>query len=247
MKKTKSRFSRQNIRSAVLLFSWLLFPIVMNFMSPYVIIDGAFQGIISGSFILFGMLFISALFVGRLWCGWACPAAGLQEAGFRANNKPVNGKRLNWIKWVIWVLWLGVIIFGAVTAGGFTTMNALHLTDGGISVDAPEKYVIYYAVTGTIFALSVFVGKRAFCHSACWMAPFMISGRNISKRLRTPYLHLIANAENCSNCKTCSAACTMSLDVNRMVNSESMDDAECILCGQCVDSCPNDVIYYRFA
>ena len=33
----------------------------MNYFSPYVIIDGASQGVINGSFIVFGLMFLSAL------------------------------------------------------------------------------------------------------------------------------------------------------------------------------------------
>ncbi len=39
-----NRQHRQRIRMGVILFTFLLFPIVMNFLSPYVIIDGAFNG-----------------------------------------------------------------------------------------------------------------------------------------------------------------------------------------------------------
>jgi ferredoxin-type protein NapH len=49
-------------------------PVTINYFSPYVIIDGASQGIVNGSFISFTLMFLSALFVGMLWCGWACPA-----------------------------------------------------------------------------------------------------------------------------------------------------------------------------
>jgi len=237
---------RQNTRSALLIFTWLLFPVLMNYLSPYVIIDGAFQGIVSGSFLVFSGLFISALFVGRLWCGWICPAAGLQEACFAAKNQQVKGKRLDWIKWVIWGVWIVVIILGIFSAGGLRRLDPLHLTESGISVDAPEKYVIYYFVTGTIFALSVFAGKRTFCHAACWMAPFMILGRKIRNTLNTPALRLTADQEHCANCKKCTRACTMSLDVNQMVQDGNMENPECILCGQCIDTCPDGVIHYAF-
>jgi hypothetical protein len=40
-------------------------------------------------------------------------------------------------------------------------VNFFHLTDSGISVDAPERYIIYYIVVGIFLALSVFVGRRA--------------------------------------------------------------------------------------
>jgi len=39
----------------------------------------------------------------------------------------------------------------------------------------------------------------------------------------------------------------MSLDVNGMVHRETMEHSECILCGTCVDSCPQGVIRYSFS
>ena len=65
---TKTLATRQRLRRAALLVSLLLFPVILNYLSPYVIIDGASQDITDGSFIMFGLLFLSALFFGRLWC-----------------------------------------------------------------------------------------------------------------------------------------------------------------------------------
>lgn len=246
MKTNNFRNSRQRIRTGLILLTFLLFPIVMNFLSPYVIIDGAFQGIISGSFLVFGGLFVSSLFIGRLWCSWICPAAGLQEASFAINDRPVRGKNLDWIKWAIWVLWVGVIVFGLITAGGFSEIDPLHLTESSISIDAPQKYIIYYIVIAIVFGLAVFVGRRAFCHTGCWMSPFMILGRKIRNAVNMPALRLTAETGKCINCKKCTKVCTMSLDVNAMVQAGRMENAECILCGKCIDSCPESVIHYAF-
>jgi polyferredoxin len=67
---------RQRIRKGLIIVSLLLFPVIMNYLSPYVIIDGASQGIVNGSLIVFGLQFLAALFVGRLWCGWVCRRRG---------------------------------------------------------------------------------------------------------------------------------------------------------------------------
>ena len=246
MTKTRSHPKRQTTRKALISISLLLFPITMNYLSPYVIIDGAFQGIVTGSFVVFVLLFISALFVGRLWCGWLCPAAGLGEACFMISQKSARGGRFNWIKWGIWIPWIGIIAYGALSAGGYTQINLLHLTDSGISVDEPAKYIIYYIVVGTIFVLSITAGKRAFCHYGCWMAPFMILGRKVRNALRTPALHLTANTDACIHCKKCTQVCPMSLDVHGMVQSQRMENSECILCGSCVDTCPKDMIRHVF-
>lgn len=237
---------RQRIRQALLLLSLLLFPITINYFSPYIIIDGAAQGIINGSFIVFAVQFLAALFVGRLWCGWACPAGALGEMAFAINDKPLSGKQGNWIKWAIWVPWIGIIAWAAISAGGYRQVNVLHLTESGVSLDAPERYFIYYIVIGVFLALSLIVGRRAGCHTICWMAPFMILGRNLRNLGGWPALHLNAATANCINCRRCSQVCPMSLDVNGMVQAGAMEHSECILCGSCVDSCPKQVITFGF-
>lgn len=244
---SKTHPRRQATRKALLFVSMLLFPVTLNFLSPYVIIDGAFQGIVNGSMVVFGVLFVASLFVGRLWCGWLCPAGGLQEATEMVTRKPALGGRLNWIKWGIWIPWVGLIAYAVFSAGGVTQVNVLHLTESGISVDEPVKYITYYMVVGTIIVLSLTTGRRGFCHYGCWMAPFMILGRKVRNALKTPGLHLKVNTKACVHCERCTERCPMSLDVHGMVKSGSMENAECVLCGSCVDTCLKQVIQYRFS
>jgi polyferredoxin len=231
----------------LIIFSFLLFPVIMNYLSPYVIIDAASQGIINGSFVSFALMFLSALFVGRLWCGWACPGGGLQEICFAITDKPAQRGRLDWIKWFIWVPWLAIIAVLAISAGGYRRVNLLHLTESGISVTQPFSYITYYMVIGIFVVLSLLAGRRAGCHYICWMAPFMILGRKIRNVLAWPALRLRTETDRCTNCKKCTANCPMSLDVNSMVQKRAMENSECILCGTCVDVCPKDVIHYSFS
>ncbi len=75
----------------------------------------------------------------------------------------------------------------------------------------------------------------------------MIIGRKIRNLFKWPSLRLKADTDKCVNCKTCTANCLMSLDVNQMVQEGTMENSECILCGTCVDVCPDDVIAYSFS
>ena len=238
---------RQRIRKALIILAFLSFPITMNFLSPYVIIDGAMNGIVNGSLIMFGLMFVSSLFLGRAWCGWVCPGAGMQEMVEPINKRPVNGKKIDWIKWMIWIPWISLIIWMAVRAGGYASVNFLHLTDTGVSVDEPMKYIIYYFVIFLFVGLSVFAGRRAGCHTICWMAPFMILGRWLRNRLGWASLRLTADASACADCKLCTKNCPMSLDVNGMVQTGKMEHPECILCGTCVDNCAKHAIRYSFS
>jgi polyferredoxin len=238
---------RQKVRNTLLVLSLLLFPVTMNYLSPYVILYGASQGIVNGSLIMFGLLFLSSLIFGRLWCAWICPVGALGEVCLRANDQPVRVKWLDYLKWGIWSIWLGLIAFFAISAGGYKTVDFFLLTESGISVDEPMKYIVYFIVVGVFLLLSLLVGRRAGCHSICWMAPFMILGRKLRNLFAWPVFRLKAEPENCINCKKCTYYCPMSLDVNAMVNRDEMENSECILCAQCADNCPESVIHFVFA
>jgi ferredoxin-type protein NapH len=108
-------------------------------------------------------------------------------------------------------------------------------------------YIIYYGVVALFAGLAIFAGRRAGCYTVCWMAPFMILGRKLRNIFSWPSLRLRAAPERCSDCKTCTTHCPMSLDVNGMVKRAQMENSECILCGSCVDGCPKQAIVYSFS
>ena len=231
----------------ILLFFFLIFPIFLNYMSPYVIIAAASEGIMNGSMITFLVMLISSLFFGRLWCGWGCPAGAVQECAFEINPKPVNEKKLNWIKWVIWGLWISLIVFMLVRAGDIHTVDPFFYTENDISVMSLEMYIIYYGVLALIVVPSLLVGKRMMCHTLCWMAPFMIVGRKISNRLNLPAVRLKARSEECIHCGRCTSTRPISLDVQSMVEARDMENTECVFCKNCVASCPKDLITLKIA
>ncbi len=237
---------RQRIRAALIIASLLLFPVTLNWFSPYLIIQGASERVINGSFLMFTAFFFASLFLGRGWCGWLCPGAGLQEALFRANNKPARGGKADWVKWGIWIPWIGIIAMVAVGVGGYIVIDPLYMMENGISVVDPMNYVIYYSVLTLIVVLALSTGRRGFCHYSCWMSPFMIIGRKISNVLRLPALRLRTETDKCTDCGRCTVECPMSLDVAKLAKSGSMEHAECVLCGTCADVCPRNVIRYTF-
>lgn len=237
---------RQNIRKLILISAMLLFPITIYYLSPYAIIQGAIEGIITGSFIVFLTMLISSVFLGRLFCGYLCPAGGIQECAMLINDKsPKQGWKNN-IKYVIWLVWIIGVITCFIFKKQELKVDFFYLTDHGVSVSNIYGYIIYYGVVFLIFVPSVLFGKRIFCHYFCWMAPFMVIGSKFGNLLNVKSLKLKANKDACVNCHVCDKSCPMSLNVAEKVKMESMDDKECILCGACVDSCPKKAIVYKF-
>jgi polyferredoxin len=192
---------------------------------------------------------LSALFLGRLWCGWACPAGALQEFGAPVNNRRVPRRRLDWIKWVIWLPWISLIALTVVRARGYRSVDPFFQLDGGLTLlqTDPPWFIAYYIVIILFLGLAVIFGRRAGCHAICWMAPFMILGRRVRNLFRWPALRLERNEDACIDCGRCTRECPMSLDVNTMIHADTTENSECILCGSCVDVCAKDVIHYTFS
>lgn len=236
---------RQNIRKLLLISSMLLFPITIYYLSPDLIIQGAVEGIINGSFVVFLTMLIGSVFLGRLFCGYVCPAGGMQECAMLVNNKnPKQGWKNN-IKYVIWLLWIISVIACFVFKKQELRLDFFYETDHGISISDIYGYIIYYGVVALIFIPSVVFGKRIFCHYFCWMAPFMVIGSKLGNLFHVKRLRLDANKDACTNCHLCDKNCPMGLNVAEKVKIGTMDDNECILCGACVDNCPKKAIAYK--
>ncbi|MDA3847161.1 MAG: 4Fe-4S binding protein [Vallitaleaceae bacterium] len=234
---------RQKIRRTIVFLLFLLFPVYINFLSPVLIIGGAYEGIINGSFIVFGILFFVTLFGGRLWCGWVCPAGGLQEScePFVRKTRTKNWGLL--IKYIYWVSWLGLIAMFFIKAGGVKSINFFYMSGSGISILDDIIVIVYLSVILLIFILNVTLGQRSFCKYVCWMSPFMEIGNNLRFTFKLPGLRLKADSDACISCGKCNKTCPMSIDVQTNVSKGMITDINCHMCYQCADVCPNGCIH----
>ena len=231
--------TKRSIRSLVLILSALLFPVTMFYFSPALVFKGARLSILTGSYITFALLFLVALFFGRKWCAWFCPSGGISEIVHSARQQPFRQNRLKKIKYIIWVLWLAavtsVVIF---VSHGFSSIDPFFETEKGISIHNIQLMAVYYVVVGTIVISAIAFGRRGFCHTLCWMAPFMVLGRKVSNALNIKSMRLTTNQVDCTACGQCERSCPMSLPVKQMIITEQMEHIDCILCGSCVTACP---------
>jgi polyferredoxin len=245
MHKMNETKTRQKMRRGIILFSFFLFPAIFYYLSPVVIIRASSKGIINGSFVLFVLMFISSLFLGRGYCGWVCPAAGCQEAIFIARDKKVE--KGDYLKWFIWVPWISSIVLLAIRSGGYSKIDFLYMTTHGFSIGNTQSLISYFFVLLLLIVMPAFVvGKRSFCHHLCWMAPFMIIGRKIRNYFKWPSLQLMSNPEACKHCHNCTEHCPMSLPVEEMAYHQNMENTECILCGTCIDGCKEGALIYNW-
>lgn len=236
---------RQKARKLILILSLLLFPITLYYFSPVLVMNASLHGIVCGSMIVFGVMFLVSTLFGRLFCAYLCPAGGLQECAFSVNDKKPKQRWRNAVKYVIWSVWMLAVVGCCVKGGGFTSVDFFFETEHGVSVVSLFSYIIYYGIVCLIFLPSILFGRRAFCHYFCWMAPFMVLGTRLGRLLRFPGLHIrVQDKEKCVSCGRCEAVCPMGVDVRKWLKGGSIQSAECINCGACVDHCLKGVLAY---
>jgi polyferredoxin len=238
-----------SLRKLIALISFLLVPITFIYVSPVIIILDSRAGVISGSFILYSLLFLTSLFTGRLFCSWICPFGGIQECMMSTANKPVRRSRLlHIIRNVIWVAWIGVIVFTAVSSGGYHSVDPQGHAYNGISLhtEGGLAYPIYFIVLALLLVFTLVLGRRGGCHVLCPMSNFMIIGRKLGRLIHLPQVHLKADSSRCVSCEKCSEVCPMSLEVEGFVKRTLPEGSSCILCGDCAKVCSNDALWLSF-
>lgn len=240
---------RRKVRSFVFFTSFFLFPWTLNWLSPYLSVHAAWTGVVAGSVLTFGLLFLTAPFLGRSFCSWVCPAGFGQEAVAQARTKKAGGPVLWRVKWFVWAPWLAALVTGWAVAGlravvpdwtpGYPQNQDFLTSVGGGTVMAT-------LVTGLFVVLALTLGRRGACHTVCWMSPFLILGRKAGRALGLPGLHLASTPASCIACGRCTAACPMGIPVQRQARTGQMEHPECILCADCVDTCPKHTLALRW-
>lgn len=236
----------QKIRTVVITISTVLFPFTFYYLSPAIPLGGSTMGILSGSLVVFAVLFVLSMFLGRTFCSWVCPAGGIQDQIGQGRTKKVPVKKINWMKYAVWGIWLAGLLYFFREAGGIKEIRFAYQTEHGLSTTSFQSLVVYGMVVLTFIILSLVFGRRTGCHTICWISPFMILGRKIGLALPLPSLHLKTLPETCVDCSFCRTACPMSLNVPELVRDGKITDDDCILCGKCLTACRKETIAWAW-
>ena len=237
MKKDKIR-----LRIYILIAIVITLPLLLNVYSPILMVWGIRSGIITASFLIFVAWFMLSLFMGRsVSCGYTCPYGALQEIlGIHILKKKPKYKKANKIRYFVFVIFLILILFLILNIGVAKKID-LFASNGNL-----QLFILLTISIITIGLLSILLGSRSFCRYLCPQGVFLTIGSKLGRKIKIPSLQLKSNHQNCSNCKLCDKSCPMGLDVNHMVINSTMNDLNCILCGECIEKCPKDVINYSF-
>ncbi len=165
------------------------------------------------------------LFFGRGWCGYACwTAMVLDLLPYKRPARP--RKKLGWIRVVVFA---GSLLF----VGGLFVLQVPNLNQI-MFWSFIVGNALYYAIgIGLAFA---FRDNRAFCKYVCPVAVFLKPASYFS------LMRVKCDEHNCVSCGACKTVCPMDVDMLDPARNRR-NGTECILCLQCVNTCPKGALH----
>ena len=215
------------------------------------------QSVDKGSFawrlFLFPLLIIGFLGIltGRAVCAWACPIGLLQRGTGRVARKVKKtplAKKLGahkaekYFRYTKYLLLISLVfvtsyligfIFTDICPVGFLTgtIPVLLLNPGKF---VPNFFFPFALVIFVLFIILIFIIERGWCRYFCPVGALLGPFNKIS------FYHISVKTDRCKHCNVCSYNCPMGIDVPNMHR-----DPECILCGKCVNTCPEELITFE--
>ena len=208
--------------------------------------SGLSRGVLNAGFIFWILVFVSALLLGRVFCGWFCWFGGyldLIEWGIGDKLKIKIPHRI--------LLYLGVLPFVGLAIKAYSTLLEKWILQGFPAVFAfrladvepwgGQQTGISILITLITFGpvlLFVF-GRRAWCRYLCPIGALLrLFGNGILGKVR-----LVSDA--CIGCGKCNRGCVMEVDVLGELNAHGeVRSLDCIRWLKCVDECPEGAIAF---
>lgn len=208
---------------------------------PFGAVETAWSNLTRGTFlrhlapsnwIALALVILSALALGRVFCGWACPIGAIQDAlaglmrrlAGREGGLPLRLPRgidrlLRYLKYLVlgWVLWSSVSAVVPPLAPFCPFRTLFELNTGSL---------FSLGIVLTFAGLSL-IGERFGCRYLCPLGALLALLNRLSP------LRPRVDAGRCMVCGRCDAICPAGIDPVR----DGTEHPECVRCYACVEVC----------
>ena len=216
---------------------------------------GALQNAIAASanrpaFYVVGILLLFGLTLGRVICGWLCPAGLIQELAHKVPvpklKKNSYTRALSWLKYVILAVFVIAMpawyalqkyplpAFCKYICPAGTLEGAVGLLSNPVNSDKFSMLGILFTrkfvIMVLVLTMCMFI-YRGFCRFMCPL------GALYGLFCRIALLGVRIDESACTGCGACVRACPV--DIRRV------GDHECVQCGACIEACPEKAITIR--
>ncbi len=204
--------------------------------------------------IAFGLILLTTLFFGRIWCGYLCPVGGFSELVSRLLND----------RWKIEYRWLPqfqirysylgtyLIVLPAIGVSACTLCNFVTVPRlvEAMSGGAGGLAFIFSAVglvnLSLLLLLGFFSSKgRAYCQFMCPIGAIDGIVNSFGSRFRSTHRIRVAK-ERCTGCNVCARNC-MCGAIKMIDKVAVVEQSSCMDCHECVDVCDWNAIEWTTA
>ena len=197
-----------------------------------------------------GILLLYCVLFARMICGWACPFGLIGELLYKIKSpklkkSPVT-RILSFFKYVVLVFFVLIvpILYGIrkVPLPAFCKyICPVGTIEGGLGLLSNQANTWMFGLLGPLFTwkfllmISIVVGSififRLFCRFICPLGALYGLFNKIS------VFGVKVNEDKCTHCNLCVATCKCDI--------HHVGDQECISCGECIQVCPTQAIYWK--
>lgn len=212
------------------------------------------RGVINAGLIFFAIAMLSALVLGRWFCGWGCHLVMLQDlCGWMMKKigirpRPFRSRLLAYVPLIVALyMFVWPLVYRVGLAPIFGTTRQLPVWQVQAHLTTPDFWSTFAGVGVAIpfllvcgFSTVYFLGAKGFCTYGCPYGGFFAPIDRLSPaRIRV--------TDACEHCGHCTAVCTSNVRVHEEVRDYGMVvDSGCMKCMDCVSVCPNDALYFGF-
>ncbi len=181
-----------------------------------------------------GLIPLTYIF-GKTWCGWICHLGAFQEFLYKSNKFEIfkSAKAQRVMRWIRVFLLVALIIQLAVThTNWFCAIDPFKAAFNMLAF-----YDFTWILLGLLLLSSLFM-YRPFCKAICPI------GLVLGWIQKIPGASVLAlKKESCSSCVSCNKACDLNA-ITRENKISTIDNTECMACGDCIDSCKKESISF---
>jgi polyferredoxin len=184
-----------------------------------------------------GVVLLSALFLGRAFCGWICPVGAFQEflhrlrGGIPREHLPSSARR--------WLSALRFIVLVATVELAWSGLLIVYLKFCPVYALAHPAGMVW---TGALMLALLFSGgiwiERLFCRILCPMGALLTVFSRIGAVLRLNRGLIRRDYDASLKCRNCPNYCPMGVE---MGDADTIRSADCIRCGRCIRLCGKEM------
>jgi len=230
--------------SLIKTFFLLITPIFFQYFALGFIWHSIYWGVVTFALLIWAFFIISTPLIGRVGCGWFCFFGSASDL---SSQKSLY--KLKWKKPKLWLRSLMLLMFftSAIFFYFYNKRQGIthdfKIITNFLKLNFNKHYQLVWFIDISIALFFGFIAERRWaCKNLCIVGSLSAVGAKYSRLLP------VIDTQKCTLCKICENECLVRIPmIDEIIkNNGLITNSECILCGKCIDVCPENAVKFKF-